>query len=87
MGDLERSGISEIVLQDCHLRKQYLAIQIAEKEIQLKQLDVALDRLQTVDYKKILHAIEKCKKELEKTKREYESVIIDVKGETKKGGK
>ena len=78
MADLERSGISDIVLKDSHLKQQWYAIQISEKRIQIKQLDVAFDRLQSVDMKKILHAKEKCKRELENLEHDIKNIIIDV---------
>lgn len=79
MSDIDRAGVSDLVLRDNYLKRQWIAIQVSEKEIQLKQLDVALDRLQSVDIKKIIHAKDKCKRELEELKRALENTVVDVK--------
>lgn len=86
MGDIDRAGVSDLVLRNSDLKRQWLSIQISEKEIQLKLHDVQLERLQTVEIKKALHAKEKCKKQLEELKTEFESILLDVQI-VKQGGK
>ena len=86
MSDISRAGVSDIVLKDNFLKKQWVAIQISEKENQIKQLGVTLDKLHNVELKRILHAMERCKREIAELKTEYENIIIDVKATKKKGG-
>jgi len=52
MGDIDRSG-NELIREDQELRVQYLNVILSEKLNQLKQLDVHLDRLRTVEMKQI----------------------------------
>lgn len=85
MSDIDRADPSDLVLRNTDLKRQWLSIQISEKEIQLKQHDIALERLQTVEIKKALHAKEKCKKQLEELKQEFEGSLLDV-FVIKKGG-
>jgi len=83
MSDINRSGASDIVLKDNYLKRQWIAIQISEKENQLKQLDVVLDKLHNVELKRILHSIDRTKKEIEELKDEMKTIIVDVKAKKK----
>lgn len=80
MGDLIR-GYNEIEANDKELMTSWLKIQISEKKNQLMQLTVALNKLKTVDMKKIEHQMKLLDKEiilLEK-RLTVDNTIIDVK--------
>lgn len=52
MGDIDRNS-NEIMRDDPELRVQYLNVVLSEKLNQIKQLDVHLDKLRTVEMKQI----------------------------------
>ena len=64
MSDLVR-GYSEMEAGDKELMTSWLKIQISEKKNQLMQLGVALDKLKTVDMKKIEHQVKLLEKEIQ----------------------
>ena len=79
MGDLVRS-YNDIELQDAELKTSLTKIQLSEKRNQLKQLDVALDKLKTVDIKKIEHQMKAIEKQIEMLDNELivNEKVIDV---------
>lgn len=82
MGDIPRSG-SDLVLKDDTLFIKHLEILINEKLNQLKQLDVRLDHLMTVEVKQIELKKEELKKEIEAIQLDLKkkSKIIEIKVE------
>jgi len=66
MSDIERGGgENEIILKNDELLKNYLQIQINEKQNQILQLKVNLDRINTVEINKLLLAQKRLQKEIE----------------------
>jgi hypothetical protein len=63
MSDLVR-GYNEMEANDKELMTSWLKIQISEKKNQLMQLGVALDKMKTVDIKKIEHQVKVLEKEI-----------------------
>lgn len=81
MADLQR-GMNEIILRDDKLKKKHLEIIISEKINQVKQMEVTLERMKTVDMQKVELAIASTHKEIEEFKIELSQLngkIIDVK--------
>lgn len=64
MSDIIRS-YSEIELKDAELRTSLIKIRLSEKKNQIAQLNVTLDRMKTVEIKKIEHQIKVLEKEIE----------------------
>jgi len=85
--DINRSG-SDIVLRDIGLFKQHLQILINEKLNQLKQLDVRLDHILTVEVKQIELKKNELAKEIESIQQELDQKnnIIEVKAEVIENG-
>lgn len=69
MVDINRSG-SDLILRDEHLRRKHLQILINEKLNLLKQLDVRLDHLMTVEVKQIELKKDELVKEIESIQQE-----------------
>ena len=63
MSDIQRND-RQLVHGDPELKKMWLTIQINERENQLKQLDVLLDKIKTVDIKQLELKKEELKKEI-----------------------
>jgi len=63
MADISRS-LTEMEVNDKELQKSWLQIQISEKKNQLLQLAAALNKLKTVDMKKIEHQVKILEKEI-----------------------
>lgn len=82
MSDINRSG-SDLVLRDNELYKKHLQILKNEKLNQLKQLDVRLDHILTVEVKQIELKHDELKKEIESIQQELDQKnnIIEVKAE------
>lgn len=79
MSDLNRSG-SDIVLRDAGLKRKLLQIQVNEKLNQLKQLDVRLDHLMTVEVKQIELKKDELIKEIESIQQELNRKnVIEIK--------
>lgn len=82
MSDINRSG-SDMILRDDGMRKKHMQILVNEKINQLKQLDVRLDHLMTVEVKQIELKQDELRHEIESIQQELNRAnkIIDVKGE------
>ena len=78
MGDLNRSGMSDLVLADDALKRKHILIQISEKLNQLKQLEVNLDRLKTVEMQRIELAKETLLKEIKNLRSEVKNDVIEA---------
>jgi hypothetical protein len=80
MGDLVR-GYNEIEANDKELMTSWLKIQISEKKNQMMQLTAALDKLKTVDMKKIEHQMKVLEKEVKilEDRLTVDNNVIDVK--------
>lgn len=65
MSDIQRNDTHDLVLRDNGLKKKHLAIIISEKKNQIRQLDVTLDKMKTVDFKKIELTKETYEKEIQ----------------------
>lgn len=95
MGDLDRSGSgfeeqTDVTLTNPELKKQWLLIKKNEKEVQLKQLEIYIDRVERIDLPKAVHARDKCKKELELLIARIDKAFIEIEHKTndkKQGGK
>lgn len=70
MSDLQRNDSHDLIIRDNGLKKKHLAIVINEKITQMKQLDITLERMKTVDFKKIELQKEILAKEIEERKKE-----------------
>lgn len=77
------NNTTDLVRNDDGLNKKHLQIIINEKINLLKQLEVRLDHIMTVEVKQIELKMDVLKKEVEAIQRELDnkSNIIDVKGE------
>lgn len=60
-----RSDPHDLVLKDNNLQKKQLAIIISEKQAQIKQLQLTLERMKDVDFKKIELQTDVLKKEID----------------------
>jgi hypothetical protein len=79
MADISRSGPHDLILKDNKLYKQHLTILINEKKNQLKQLDVTLDKIKSVEVKKIELTKETLQKEIQELSAEVNKPrIIDA---------
>jgi hypothetical protein len=88
MADIERSGPpDDVVLTNPELKKQWLQIKLNEKKVQLKQLEVHIDRVQNIELPKQIHARDKCKKELDILSEKINKMFIEIGYDKKKGGK
>lgn len=85
--DIQRSG-SDLILRNEELYKQHLQIMVNEKLNQLKQLDVRLDHILTVEVKQIELKKNELMKEIESIQQELDrkSNIIEVKAEVIENG-
>lgn len=78
MADIQRND-RQLVQGDPELKKMWLAIQISERVNQLKQLDVLLDKIMTVDVKQLDLKKEELKKEIISLQTElHRQTIIEV---------
>ena len=64
MGDLNRGGQNELVEANIELKIQYYEIQLNEKLSQIKNLEVTLDKVKSVEIKKLEFAMALAKKEI-----------------------
>lgn len=78
-----RRGENELVVYGDDILKQHLEIQINEKLNQLKQLDVRLDHIMTVEVKQIELKKNELRKEVESIQQELNRKIktIEIKAE------
>lgn len=78
-----RRGDSDLVVYGDDILKQHLEIQVNEKLNQLKQLDVRLDHIMTVEVKQIELKKSELKKEVESIQQELNRKIktIEIKAE------
>ena len=64
MGDINRSGSHELIEANIELKIQYYEIQLNEKINQIKQLDATLDKMKSVEIKRVELAKALAKKEI-----------------------
>ncbi len=81
MADINRSG-SDLILRDEVLKRKHLAILISEKLNQLKQLDVRLDHIMTVEVKQVELKKDELVKEIESIQQELSRNNV-IEGEIK----
>lgn len=93
MADIVRGGSdNEIILKHDDLMRNYLQIQINEKLNQIHQLNVNLDRINSVDINKIVLAQKRLQKEIEeiqvhlKTIVPQDAEVINTQSEEKQNG-
>jgi len=65
MSDISRNNMHDIVLRDNKLKRQHFGIILNEKKNQIKQLDVTLDRIKSVEVQKIELQKQTLQKEIE----------------------
>ena len=70
MVDIKRSGDSNLVLRVPALKRKHLAISISERENQIKGLHLLLEKMKTVDMKRIELQIDTLTREIEDLKDE-----------------
>lgn len=78
MADIQRNDRA-IIQGDPRLKQMHLGVQINERINSIKQLDVLLDKIMTVDIKQLELKREELKKEIETLQTEYNRhAIIEV---------
>lgn len=93
MADIVRGGTdNEIILKHDDLMRNYLQIQINEKLNQIHQLNVNLDRINSVDINKIVLAQKRLQKEIEEIQMHLKTIVpqdaevINTQSEEKQNG-